>query len=149
MTPPGTADVPARGKRKRQRRDARILALQLCYAADQKRWEDDGALRSDDEQSDAPEVLELADAIFRGLLDHRVSIDTIVEERLNNWTLVRMAVIDRSLLRLGCYEILHRGEIPTKVIINEYIELAKIYGSEAKTAKLINAVLDRIAKDHR
>ncbi len=60
-----------------------------------------------------------------------------------------MAVADRAILRLGAYEILYCADTPAKVAINEYIELSKRYGSEAKTPKLVNAVLDKIAREHR
>ena len=52
-------------------------------------------------------------------------------------------------MRLGAYEILYSTDTPPKVAINEAIELAKKYGSEEKTTKLVNGVLDRIARDHR
>ena len=59
-----------------------------------------------------------------------------------------MAVLDRSILRLGCYELIYCPDVPPKVVINEYIEIAKQYGSDVKTGKLVNGVLDRIAKEH-
>jgi N utilization substance protein B len=82
-------------------------------------------------------------------LAERPAVDATIDKRLQNWTLARMAVLDRSILRLGCYELLYRADTPTRVIINEWIELAKSYGSEGRTAGLVNGVLDRIAKDHR
>ncbi len=76
-------------------------------------------------------------------------MDAAVDQRLENWTIQRLAVLDRALLRLGAYELLFCADTPPKVTINEYIELAKRYGSEAKTAKLVNGVLDKIAREHR
>jgi N utilization substance protein B len=58
-------------------------------------------------------------------------------------------VVDRAIMRLGAAEILYRNDTPPKVAINEAIELAKRFGSEEKTAKLVNGVLDKLARDHR
>ena len=83
------------------------------------------------------------------LRTERDAVDAVVDARLHNWSIGRLAVLDHTVLRLGCYELLYRADTPPKVAINEYIELAKIYGSEQKTAKLVNGVLDKIARDHR
>ena len=132
------------------RRQGRVHALCLLYAFDQKHYVDDELLVVADEvhQMDA-EAIALGAKVFAGLLVERAAVDAIVDERLTNWTLGRMAVLDRSILRLGCYELLYCADVPPKVVINEYIEIAKQYGSDGKTAKLVNGVLDRIAKDHR
>ncbi|MFW5846258.1 MAG: transcription antitermination factor NusB [Planctomycetota bacterium] len=139
-----------RGGRAQQRREARCCALQLLYSYDQKHYEDDGLLVPEDHFAAAPtETSDYAHELFNGYRTERAAIDAIIDERLNNWTLARLAVIDRSLLRLGTYELIYCDQTPMKVIINEYIELAKQYGSEGKTAKLINGVLDRIAREFR
>ena len=84
-----------------------------------------------------------------GFAKERPAVDAAIDKRLDNWTIHRLAVADRALLRLGAFEILYCADTPPKVSINEYIELAKRYGSEAKTPKLVNAVLDKIAREHR
>jgi transcription antitermination protein NusB len=132
------------------RRTARRLALQLVYAYDQKHYEDDGFLLPAAEPDDAhPQIREFARELFDGLCRERQAVDAAVDERLTNWTLGRMAVPDRSLLRLGAYEMIYCAETPLRVVITEYVELAKGFGSDGRTAKLINGVLDRIGRDFR
>jgi N utilization substance protein B len=105
-------------------------------------------LITDDVDAD-PEVMEFANSLFQGVVAERLEVDKAIGARLANWTIGRLAVVDRALLRLGTYEIMCIQETPPKVVINEYIELAKLYGSEVKTARLVNGVLDRIAREHR
>jgi N utilization substance protein B len=133
----------------KERRQARIWALRLTYAFDVKHGEDDGALAVADEIELSTDLEKVGQELFDGYLAERPAVDATIDKRLQNWTLARMAVLDRSILRLGCYELLYRADTPTRVIINEWIELAKSYGSEGRTAGLVNGVLDRIAKDHR
>ena len=129
-------------------RQGRQRAVRYVYAADVKRFEDDGRLSLTDDSEIGEAALAFADGLVAGVLQERLALDAVINERLKNWTIHRMAVVDRSLLRLGAYELLYETGTPAKVVINEYIELGKQIGSEPKTPGLINAVLDRIAKDH-
>jgi transcription antitermination protein NusB len=137
-------------KRSDLRSRGRELALQLLYSFEQNKFIDDGMLAPAD-ATDGMEVesIEFARALQAGFAKERTAIDAAVDKRLENWTIHRLAVSDRAILRLGAYEILYCADTPAKVAINEYIELAKRYGSEAKTPKLVNAVLDKIAREHR
>jgi N utilization substance protein B len=89
------------------------------------------------------EVMALAEALVRGVAEHRRAIDEEIERASSNWRLDRMAKVDRNVLRLAAYELL-RTDVPVKVVINEAIELGKKYGSEG-TGAFVNGVLDRIA----
>jgi len=120
----------------------------LHVGIDRRTGVDDGDLLTDD-VSDETEVVAFARELFAGLGAERTAVDAEVDKRLDNWTIHRLAVVDRAILRLGTYEIIYNKDTPPKVALNEYIELAKRYGSEAKTAKLVNGVLDRIARHHR
>lgn len=134
----------------RDRRLGRTVALHLLYAFELKGYDDDERLLVEDELSEAgDEARALGRSLFEGFVAERGRIDAVIDGCLTNWRLERLAVTDRCLLRLGCYELLFRRDTPPRVAINEYIELAKRYGSEAKSAKLINGVLDRIAHEHR
>lgn len=139
----------------RQRRAARVRALQLLYAFEQKHYEDDErlavAISADGERDEVLPAAaeELARELYIGFRIERSAVDAVIDARLHNWTLHRLAVVDRGILRLGAYELLYRADVPAKVAINEAIELAKQFGSDAKTAKLVNGVLDKIARDHR
>jgi len=139
----GRVGHPARSR-------GRVLALQLLYSFEQNHYLDDGILLPDESYTELdPEAVIFAKEIFAGFRGTREAVDAAVESRLDNWSIQRLAVIDRAILRLGCYELIYCAEVPPKVAINEYIELAKQFGSEAKTTKLVNGVLDRIAREHR
>ena len=92
-----------------------------------------------------PEVQALALPLIEGVLANCDEVDRVVEEASQNWRLARMAKVDRNVLRLGAYELLHRADVPPKVAINEAIEIARAYGSEESGA-FINGILDRIAQ---
>ena len=74
------------------------------------------------------------------------AIDPLIAGRTDNWNMKRMAVIDRNILRLGVFELLHVADVPPKVCINEAIELAKRFG-DAESSKFINGILDAIHKN--
>jgi transcription antitermination factor NusB len=135
----------------RVRTRARELALQFLYMMDvqgpEYRERLDAFLR--DELEGKPGTEE-ASAYAKKLVDgttlHRPAVDALLDEAARNWDLSRMAVIDRNVLRLGCYEMLHEPDVPTKVAINEAIELGKRFSTEQSGA-FINGILDRIRKD--
>ena len=148
----GTAKPAAKpaAKRSEARSRGRELAVQRLYSFEQNKYIDDGMLLP----LDATEGMEVESVEFAGILQsgfakERTAVDAAVDKRLENWTIHRLAVADRAILRLGAFEIIYCPDTPPKVTINEYIELAKKYGSEAKTPKLVNAVLDKIARDLR
>jgi len=143
-----TADPAAAKVAIATRRAARDRTLQLLYAYEQNKYADDGRLLPTDDEA-VPEAVDAqARAWFDGFVVNRTPIDAAIDKRLTNWTIHRLAAVDRNILRLGALEILYDTVTPPKVAINEAVELAKRFGSEDKTAKLVNAVLDRLAKDH-
>jgi transcription antitermination protein NusB len=89
------------------------------------------------------EVRDLAEAMVRGVAEHRRQVDEAIEEASSNWRLDRMARVDRNVLRLAVYEFVGT-DVPVKVVINEAIELGKKFGSESSGA-FVNGVLDRVA----
>lgn len=90
------------------------------------------------------------DALSSRLLElveqHAGAIDDRLESVLKTWTNERLAIPDRALLRLGVAELLYCDDIPPRVTINEYIELAKSFG-DSDSPRFVNGILDRIAKD--
>ncbi len=133
-----------------ERSRGRETAVQLLYSFEQNNYVDDGNLLTSDATEDlSDDMVAFAKSLLSGFIKERPAIDAAVDKRLDNWTIHRLAVADRAVLRLGSYEILYCKETPPKVIINEYIELAKRFGSDGKTSKLVNAVLDKLAKEHR
>jgi len=75
-------------------------------------------------------------------------VDRALEGAAENWSLERMAVVDRAILRLGATEILFWPWIPDEVSIDEYVEIARKFGSE-QSGGFVNAVLDRISREAR
>ena len=73
------------------------------------------------------------------------TIDKKIAEFATNWELKRMAIVDRNILRLACFELTHLDDIPSKVTINEAVELAKKYGG-IDSGKFTNGILDKINK---
>ncbi|HVG92831.1 MAG TPA: transcription antitermination factor NusB [Planctomycetota bacterium] len=135
----------------RVRTRARELALQFLYAVDiqgdEYREQLDSFLHQ--ELAGKPgeqEATDYARRLVEGVILHRPAIDQLLSDAARNWGLTRMAGIDRNCLRLGVYELLHETEVPTKVAINEAIELAKRYSTEQSGA-FVNGILDRIRKD--
>lgn len=84
-----------------------------------------------------------AKSIVAGVCTHLVEIDGEIEDAAKNWRLVRLATIDRNLLRIAIYEMLHCDDIPDQVAINEALEIAKKYANE-ESPKFINGVLNTI-----
>jgi N utilization substance protein B len=81
-----------------------------------------------------------------GVVSKLGTIDDYISRHLKNWTISRIAIIDKSILRLAIYELVYEAQTPMKVIINEAVEIAKKYGTK-DSFTFINAVLDAIAKE--
>ena len=130
----------------RKRTVARELALKFLFMHDIRGDEVREELTEFLVQSDADnESKQFAKRIALGCLDTRESLDAKLDEAAENWSLARMATVDRNILRIAAWEMLHGGETPAKVAINEAIEIGKKYGS-AKTASFVNGILDRIRR---
>jgi transcription antitermination protein NusB len=87
-----------------------------------------------------------ATELVRGTLEHRSALDTKIRVLSENWELERLAVVDRNILRLAAYEMLHRTDIPPVVSINEAVELAKHFSTD-ESGRFVNGVLDRLKKE--
>jgi len=93
-----------------------------------------------------PEGREYADGLARGVANELVRLDEMIRKASANWRIERMARVDRNILRIGAWEILHSQDVPRAVIIDEGVELAKKFGTE-DSSSFVNGVLDRIAED--
>ncbi|MBI5904441.1 MAG: transcription antitermination factor NusB [Deltaproteobacteria bacterium] len=80
-----------------------------------------------------------------GAWERREEVDALIREAAENWRIERMALVDRNILRLGAYEILHGRDIPFAVAINEAVDLGKRFGAEESGA-FVNGILDRISE---
>ncbi len=88
-----------------------------------------------------------ADGIVRGVEEHLDQIDQEVTTASEHWRLERMSRVDRNILRMGVFELLHCKDVPGPVILDEAVELAKAYGTDESSA-FVNGVLNRIADVH-
>jgi N utilization substance protein B len=126
------------------RRQAREAALQALYLSDSG-LKDLSKIPAAawSEQPLSPKVREFSMRLVEGVLERQTAIDALIKKYAENWEMKRMAAIDRSLLRLAAYELLHEPETPINVIINEALEIAKKY-STAESSKFVNGILDKI-----
>lgn len=90
---------------------------------------------------------EFAWHLFIGVMEHRLELDAKIESIAQNWSLKRMAPTDRNALRMGAYELIFTP-IPPRVVIDEALELAKLFGS-AQSAQFVNGILDRLIPAER
>lgn len=127
------------------RRQAREAALQVLYAIDSGVDVDvERALAAYWANLDGPAAgRPYGDQIVRGVTAKRDAIDEALRGASSNWRLERMARIDRNLLRIGLWEILHGGEVPPQVAIDEAVELARTFGAEGAYA-FVNGILDKV-----
>jgi N utilization substance protein B len=131
------------------RRRAREVALQVLYADDLNPQRD---LTEADEflcrrLRDVDPLVNFARGIVSGVRRCRGDIDIALSRQASNWSLDRMAAIDRNLLRLGVYELLHT-DTPAPVVLNEVIELAKRFGGR-QSHQFVNGVLDKLVPPNR
>lgn len=131
----------------RKRTRSRECALQILYQIDITKSQFSGALSDylmDHEVSG--EIRNYCEKLVEGTLTNLGNIDSAIIRYATNWQLNRMAVVDRNILRLATYELLYLEDIPTKVAINEAVELAKKFGDN-DSSKFVNGVLDKISKE--
>jgi N utilization substance protein B len=129
------------------RRRAREVVLQALYEDDLNPEQDsqvvDGFIKTRLHAN--KRLVEFAHQLLANVLRNRTKIDKALSEKAHNWSIRRMAAIDRNILRLGACEILF-AETPGRVAINEAVELAKRYG-DRQSKQFVNGILDRILKE--
>mgnify|MGYP001766104685 CR=1 FL=1 len=127
-----------------KRRKARELALMLLYELDFRPGDLEAVLREFwRDRVVPPDVRSFAEALVRGAHERVDALDQAIQNNAAHWSLARIAPVERNILRLAAYELLHRDDIPERVAINEAIELAKLYGSDESGA-FVNGILDQI-----
>lgn len=132
-----------------ERSIARELALKLLYAMDQA-----GAPAIDAQIDDllsregvTSVARRIALELFRGTRQAMAEVDAALQEAAVNWQISRMPCVDRAVLRLGAFELMHMHDVPPRVSINEAVELAKKYSTE-KSGSFVNGVLDKVFQTH-
>ena len=130
----------------RLRSKAREIALCLLYQVEMSKADFRQALQNHLENyPQKQEVIDFLSILTKGVIENLGLIDPLIKKHAKNWEIERMAVIDRNILRMGCFELLFLEDIPPKVAINEAIELAKRFG-DLDSPRFINGVLDKIYK---
>lgn len=134
----------------RKRSRSRELALQILYQIDITRDDPESCLQNfwqlNTEEEVEPDIKNFSAELVKGVAEHLEAIDERISKYATNWQLKRMAVVDRNILRMACYELIFRDDIPPKVSINEAVELAKSY-SGSESGKFVNGVLDKIKSE--
>lgn len=124
-----------------KRRTAREKALQAIFQIDVSEAETNDALEHVLEGKKSDPYLE---RLVSGTVQHMKDIDAVIKKYLENWTIERLANVDRNLLRLSVYELLYcQDEVPANVVIDEAIEIAKVFGDD-QSSKFINGVLSKV-----
>jgi N utilization substance protein B len=120
------------------------MSLQALYSMDLTGQWDEEISKHLYEKNRWPTSADHAHTLLTGILEHLGAVDEAIGTHADHWSVSRMNMIDRNILRIAAYELLFCGDIPMKVSINEAIELGKIYGTR-ESQRFLNGILDRIA----
>lgn len=132
--------------KRHERTRARRAALQVLYSGEITDVSPTSIAEGAGYPAEEGPLPEYALSLVRGVEAHRASIDKHLASTSENWSLARMPIVDRSILRLATYEMMYREDVPISVSINEAVELAKDFGGEDESPRFVNGVLGRIAK---
>lgn len=131
-----------------KRRDTRQIILQILFQMDFTKIEPDEAIDYMlEEHKINDEELSFIKEIVYGTNGNITNLDKEIIKYTKGWTIDRLPNIDRSILRMSTYELLYNKDTPVKVVLNEAIELAKLFGSD-DSPKFINGVLGSIVKEN-
>jgi len=125
-----------------QRREAREFVLSALYQREFAPIDLDALL----EETDPGDQADYIASTFLGILDRQPELDRMIGERTVGWRFERLALIDRNILRIGVYELLHNDDVPAEVAMDEAVELAKKFGTD-QARLFVNGILDRIWQD--
>jgi N utilization substance protein B len=125
------------------RREARERAFHLLYESEMKSEGPGVVLASLPLEPD-----EFAVELVRGVGETRTQLDELITAHARNWEIDRMPALDRALLRLACYELVHRPDVPTGAVISEAVGLAKRYSTD-DSGRFVNGVLSAVAAEVR
>lgn len=140
------------------RRKGRIWALQFLFSFDvdqnesfsaqalQRYWDMVETSEAAKILAEFPESKEEAETRLRGIFENKTRIDELILAAAENWTISRMAVVDRNIMRVAVFEMLNCEDIPHKVSINEAVEISKTF-ADKDSSRFINGVLDRVKRN--
>ena len=129
------------------RRKGREAALQMLFQLDGTGLEAEDVIAGFwNHLSETREGEEFATSIVSGYWNTQADVDKTISDVSHHWRIERMTKVDRNILRLSAYELNNFEDIPRRVTLNEAVELAKRFGTEASPG-FVNGILDRIAAD--
>ncbi|WP_100810727.1 MULTISPECIES: transcription antitermination factor NusB [unclassified Microbacterium] len=131
------------------RTKARKRALDILFQAD-VRGDAPGVILAAEAQRAASEPAREASWLYAreivdGVIDHSEEIDELIATHSKDWKIERMPAVDRALLRMGVWELLHNDEVPTAVVIDEAVELAKEFSTD-DSGSFVHGVLARVSR---
>ena len=134
---------------RKEKRLARIIALQALYAHEVAETEPGNAIATiveELEESPSADVISYGGKLVRLAIDNRESSEDLIEARLKNWEMKRVSLMDKLILRLEISEMLHVESVPPKVSIVEGVEIAKIFSTD-DSSRFVNGILDSVYND--
>ena len=134
------------GSKQKERRDGRIMAVQILYTSEVQGKKPLDLLNEGLCLIEEGPLSDFSLAAVRGVQENQAKIDDCLQSISENWTLSRMPMVDLAVLRLAAYEILFSDDVPVSVAINEAVELAKAFGGEDESPRFVNGVLGRLAR---
>lgn len=130
----------------------RIVALQTLYEQDFRGEAGDKTFkvaevlnRNVSRYRETIDDVDFIDSLVQGVISRQAELDGILQPLAPEWPIEQIARMDRVVLRMGAYELLHSGDVPPKVVINEAVELAKAFGGD-NSSKFINGVLGTLLR---
>ena len=131
-------------KLKDLRRRARMAALQSLFASEVKAQDAQSSLAwlANEDMLEAATV-DFAASLIRGVTDSRTELDKVIQRYAPAWPVPMLSVVDRNILRIALFELLHTPNVPPKTAVDEAVELAKVFGSDS-SARFVNGVLGSV-----
>jgi transcription antitermination protein NusB len=126
-----------------KRRLIRIKVVQILYAYELSKDPIEKVIKDQLSEIEDNEKIQFASELIGIILKNVKKIDALIESNIDNWELGRIALLDKLALRMGVAELMYFPDIPTKVSINEAIDVAKLFGTD-NSGKFVNGVLDAI-----
>ncbi len=145
-----TVDGEPGNEAHRERRRARQAALQMLYQCDAGGVTPEEAIATHDQieqaiRTGSADADAFASRLVHGTIGHAAEIDPLIAASAEHWRPERMALIDRLVLRMAVYQLLHEPDVPPVVVIDEAVELARRF-SGAESGRFVNGVIDAIRK---
>ena len=130
-----------------KRRKAREYSLQILFQLEFDSPQPEETVRKFwEEKKSHKEERELSDWLVKGVITYKKKIDHLIQSVSQHWRISRMVLIDRNILRIAVYELIHGKDITPAIVINEAIEIAKKYSGD-QSAVFINGILDALTQD--